>query len=610
MKILGISAFYHDSAACLLVDGVIVAAAQEERFTRKRHDKSFPKNSIEYCMRAGGLVPLDLDFIVFYEKPFVKFERILETYLAYAPYGFRSFITSFPSWIKEKLFQKKAIESYLAPIFGGVLPKGKLLFSDHHLSHAASAFYPSPFEDAVILTMDGVGEWATTSVGVGSGNNITMEYQLNFPHSLGLLYSAFTYYLGFKVDSGEYKVMGLAPYGNPTYTDIIKNNLVSIRDDGTFALNMEYFNYCAGLTMTSDKFHQLFGGPPRLPESNLNQRDMDLAASIQVVTEEVIMKLAKGISQKFPNIKNLCMAGGVALNCVANGKLLREKIFENIWVQPASGDAGGAIGAAYCIYHLMYERPRLITNKSDGMSGAFLGPEYTDEQIKSALENEGANFTFHQEDELIEITALSLDAGKSIGWFQGRMEFGPRALGARSILADSRNPLMQKKLNMQIKFRESFRPFAPSILREDLSEWFEMDVDSPYMSYVAQVHESKLMFPLFNKAKTLGGSDKAISPIPAATHIDYSARVQTVSKEANYRFHMLLKKFKALTGCPILVNTSFNVRGEPIVCSPEDAFRCFMGTDIQMLIIGSFVLYKDQQDPRLAKRYDELYELD
>jgi carbamoyltransferase len=609
VKILGISAFYHDSATCLLVDGVLVAAAQEERFTRKRHDKSFPIKSIDFCIRAGKLHPSEIDFIVFYEKPFIKFERILETYLAFAPYGFQSFLTSFPSWIKEKLFQKKLIQDYLAPIFGEAFIKQKLLFSDHHLSHAASAFYPSPFKDAAILTMDGVGEWATTSVSIGSGNALSIHRQLNFPHSLGLLYSAFTYYLGFKVDSGEYKVMGLAPYGRPIYSDLIKSNLIRIQDDGSFMLDMDYFNYCTGLTMTSDKFNQLFGGPPRLPESSLSQRDMDLAASIQAVTEEVVIKLAKGISQNYPQINNLCLAGGVALNCVANGKLLREKIFKNIWVQPASGDAGGAIGAAFSAYHLMHDHPRVLMDQFDGMNGAFLGPEYTDAEIKAKLEKMGANFSYHEEDELINIAAQYLDSGGSIGWFQGRMEFGPRALGARSIIADPRNPLMQKELNLQIKFRESFRPFAPSVIREDLVEWFHMDIDSPYMTFIAQLQESKLDFSV-QISDYSPPALQARSMIPAVTHIDNSARVQTVHKETNLRFYRLLKKFKELTSCPVLVNTSFNVRGEPIVCSPEDAFRCFMGTNIKMLIIGSFVLYKGLQNPSLVQRYDGLYELD
>ena len=593
-------------------DSEIVAAAQEERFTRKKYDSCFPKNSITYCLQESKISPKQLDYIVFYDKPFLKFERILETYLAFAPKGFQSFAASLPVWIKDKLFQKSLITNALHEIWGKEIDlSGRLLFSEHHLSHAASAFFPSPFKEAAVLTMDGVGEWTTTSFAVGSGNKLTVQKEIHFPHSLGLLYSAFTYYTGFKVNSGEYKVMGLAPYGVPKYARLIKDNLIDIKKDGSFSLDMSYFNYCTGLTMTNRKFDRLFGGPPRKPESMLTQREMDLAASIQIVVEEIIIKLAKGIAN-ISGQKNLCLAGGVALNCVANGKLLRENIFDDIWIQPASGDAGGALGAVLGVYHIMLNQPRKISNTLDSMKGSYLGPQYSQENIKERLTQCGAVFTTHKNDEVIQLAAQALADGKAIGWHSGRMEFGPRALGGRSILADPRSPSMQKILNLKVKYRESFRPFAPSVLREDVQQWFEMNRDSPYMLLVADVAKSERK-PMTDEINALFGIDKLNVPrssIPAVTHVNYSARVHTVHKETNPGYHELIKRFKELTGCPVLVNTSFNVRGEPIVCSPEDAFRCFMGTELDLLVVGNSLLYKDQQSKSLAVDYKMDYELD
>ncbi|NTU53842.1 MAG: carbamoyltransferase [Chlorobiaceae bacterium] len=612
MLILGVSAWYHDSAACLVKDGVILAAAQEERFTRKKHDDRFPSHAITFCLQAGKIKPSELDSVVFYDKPFIKFERILETYLAFAPRGFSSFSMSLPLWIKDKLFQKSLIVKELEKLFGKKIRwRDKVLFSEHHLSHAASAFFPSPFERAAVLTLDGVGEWTTTSLAVGNGHELKVHKEIHFPHSLGLLYSAFTYYTGFKVNSGEYKVMGLAPYGEPKYVDKIKNHLIDIRDDGSFHLNMEYFDYCTGLTMTNRKFDQLFGGPPRKSESTLTQKEMDLAASVQKVTEEIVVKLARGIARETDE-KNLCMAGGVALNCVANGILLRENIFEKLWIQPAAGDAGGALGAALGAYHIMHGKPRKTTNKLDAMQGSYLGPEYSDAETESALSKTGARFTKVTPEALTEQTAQALANGKAVGWMQGRMEFGPRALGSRSIIADPRSPAMQKQLNLKVKYRESFRPFAPSVLREQVSEWFEMDTDSPYMLLVTDVVRNK-RYEMTNEQKALFGIDKLNIPrseVPAITHVDYSARVQTVHAETNPRYHALINRFYELTGCPVIVNTSFNVRGEPIVCTPEDAFRCFMGTGLDVLVVGNFILHKSEQDSKLKENYEEKYDLD
>ena len=613
MYILGFSAYYHDSAACLVRNGEIIAAAQEERFTRKKHDSAFPNHAIDYCLKEAGIVSHQVDYIVFYDKPFLKFERLLETYLAFAPKGLRSFITSMPVWLKDKLFQKRVITDALKDLWGKDIHwEGRLLFSEHHLSHAASAFFPSPFESAAVLTMDGVGEWTTTSLAIGQGNKLEVVKEIHFPHSLGLLYSAMTYYTGFKVNSGEYKVMGLAPYGKPVYVDLIKKHLIDIKEDGSFALDMSYFNYCTGLTMTSKKFDDVFGGPPRQPESELTQREMDLAASVQAVTEEVVTKLAKGIA-KSTGKKNLCLAGGVALNCVANGKILREKIFENIWIQPAAGDAGGAVGAALGAYYIMLNQPRVIDkNFLDGMKGSYLGPEFNQDQIEKELTQCGAMYTSYSSEEVVAKTAQALADGKAIGWMNGRMEFGPRSLGGRSILADPRSLLMQKQLNLKVKYRESFRPFAPSVLREDVSEWFDLDTDSPYMLLVADVSKSKqrTMTP---EEEALFGIKKLNvlrSSIPSVTHVDYSARVQTVHEQSNPHYWRLLHSFKELTGCPILVNTSFNVRGEPIVCSPSDAFRCFMGTELDVLVVGNAFLYKEEQSETLVMDYKNLYELD
>jgi carbamoyltransferase len=612
MFILGISAYYHDSAACLIQGEKIIAAAQEERFTRKKHDQSFPKNAISYCLKEANISPCDISYIVFYDKPFLKFERLLETYLAFAPKGFRSFSTSMPLWIKDKLFQKSMIRKELEGLFS--MPNQlneKLLFSEHHLSHAASAFYPSPFDEAAILTMDGVGEWTTTSLAIGKGNNIDIKKEIHFPHSLGLLYSAFTYYSGFKVNSGEYKLMGLAPYGEPKYESLIKENLISIKKDGSYRLDMSFFGYCTGLTMTNEKFHNLFGGLPRKPETELTQKNMDIAASIQKVTEEVVEKLALNISEETGQ-KNLCLAGGVALNCVANGNLLRKNIFENIWIQPASGDAGGSLGAALSAYHLMLNKPRLKSDGKDRMNGSFLGPRYSNKTAKDQLKRIGAHFNEFSESEIIDRTAEALSNEKAIGWMDGRMEFGPRALGARSILADARSPYMQKNLNLKIKYRESFRPFAPSITREDVGSWFDLNTDSPYMLLVAEVNKKKRL-KIKEDNNENNGLDKLLIPrsvIPAVTHVDFSSRVQTVHKEINPKYHQLLLKFKDLTGCPVLVNTSFNIRGEPIVCSPKDAFKCFMATDLDALVIGNIMLLKEDQNLSLKAKYHLNYDLD
>lgn len=612
MYILGISCYYHDSAACLLKNGEIIGAAQEERFTRVKHDSSFPVNAVQYCLSEAKIKPSQVDYIAFYDKPFLKFERLLETYLAFAPRGLRGFIVSLPAWLKDKLFQKSVIVDAFENMWGKEIDwAARLIFSEHHLSHAASAFFPSPFESAAVLTMDGVGEWTTTSLAIGSGNKLSILKEIQFPHSLGLLYSAVTYYIGFKVNSGEYKVMGLAPYGTPRFADLLKEKIVDIKDDGSFFLDMSYFNYCTGLTMTNDKFDALFGGPPRTPESELTQREMDLAASIQAVTEEIIIKLAKGIA-KSSGQRNLCLAGGVALNCVANGKLLRQGIFEKIWIQPAAGDAGGAVGAAFAAYHMMLNQPRQISSGQDSMKGSYLGPEFSQDEIIQRLKDCGAVFDTYTEEATIELTAQALISGKAVGWMSGRMEFGPRSLGGRSILADPRFPTMQKLLNLKIKYRESFRPFAPSILREDVSDWFEMDVDSPYMLFVAEIARDKRI-AMTKEEQKLFGIDKLNIPrshIPSVTHVDYSARVQTVHAETNLRYHKLITRFKEITGCPVLVNTSFNIRGEPIVCSPEDAFRCFMGTDLDVLVVGNTVLKKPDQNKALIKNYKAEYALD
>tara|TARA_B100001175_G_C19499460_1_gene637228 strand:+ start:680 stop:2515 length:1836 start_codon:yes stop_codon:yes gene_type:complete len=611
MNILGLSAYYHDSSACILIDGEIIAAVQEERFTRIKHDSSFPSKSIQYCIKEAGIDCENIDYVVFYEKPFLKFERLLETYLAFAPRGFKSFTSSLPVWVKEKLFQKSSIINELNMTLGTRDDwKNKLLFSEHHLSHAASAFYPSPFEEAAILTMDGVGEWTTTSLAIGKLNSVEVLKEIHFPHSLGLLYSAFTYYTGFKVNSGEYKVMGLAPYGMPKYVDKIKNNLIDIKEDGSFFLDMSYFDYCTGLTMTNKKFADLFDGPPRDPESELSQKEMDLAASIQVVTEEIVLKLANRIRIE-TGLKNLCLAGGVALNCVANGKLLKSGIFDDVWVQPAAGDAGGALGAALAIHHMMLDNPRKDINQ-DNMRGSYLGPKFSEAETSKVLDRLGAIHNKLSEDGLFKTAAEALASGKAIGWMNGRMEYGPRALGARSIIADSRSPTMQKMLNLKVKYRESFRPFAPSILKEELSNWFELDKESPYMLMVSEVCKDKRLLP-DNEDESLFGIEKLNIPrskIPAVTHIDFSARVQTVDSLTNPRYHKLIKQFFNKTGCPVLVNTSFNVRGEPIVCNPEDAFKCFMGTELDILIIDNIILYKEEQDPALKEQYETKYELD
>jgi carbamoyltransferase len=612
MYILGISAFYHDSAACLLKDGEIIAAAQEERFTRKKHDAGFPSHAIKYCLKEAGIAANEIDNIVFYEKPFVKFERLLETYLAFAPKGFTSFAKAMPVWIKDKLFQKYAIIKELkSKLDESVDWHERLLFSEHHLSHAASAYYPSPFDSAAVLTLDGVGEWTTTSLAIGKGRDLKVLKEIHFPHSLGLLYSAFTYYTGFKVNSGEYKVMGLAPYGEPRYADLIREKLITVADDGSFQLDMSYFDYATGLTMTNKKFDALFGGPPRKSEAELTQREMDLAASVQKVTEDIVLELAKGIAKETGE-RNLCLAGGVALNCVANGVLLREKIFENIWIQPAAGDAGGALGAALSIWYLHHNKERIASKERDAMKGAYLGPEFTDAEIEAELTACGALFKKLSENEMVEEVATALADEKAIGWMQGRMEFGPRALGGRSIIADPRSPVMQKQLNLKVKYRESFRPFAPSVLIEDVAEWFEHASDSPYMLLVADVQKNKRR-SMTTDEEALFGVDKLNVPrssVPAITHVDYSARIQTVHADTNPRYHAVISKFKEKTGCPLVVNTSFNVRGEPIICTPTDAFKCFMGTEMDVLTVGNFVLYKEQQDEALKENYEERYELD
>jgi len=609
--ILGISAFYHDSAATILVDGKIIAAAQEERFTRKKHDASYPFNAIEFVLNFAKIKLSDVDQVIFFEKPFLKFERLLETYVAFAPRGFKSFCMAMPVWLKDKLFQKKMLFNELKRHDNNFNDNKKIYFSDHHLSHAASAFFPSPFEEAVVLTADGVGEWATTTVAIGKGNNLEIKKEIHFPHSLGLLYSAFTYYTGFKVNSGEYKLMGLAPYGDPIYEDKIKNNLIDIKEDGSFHLDQSYFNYATGLTMTNKKFDNLFGQKVRdAKHEKLTQFHMDIAASIQKVTEDVMIKLIKSLKEEF-NISNLCLAGGVALNCVANGKILKEKIFDNIWVQPAAGDAGGSLGAALALWYIEQNNPRTIDHE-DSMQGSFLGPEYLQKEIEKQLDAAGAKYEIFKGDELIDKTASDLSNEEAIGWFQGRMEFGPRALGGRSILGDPRSEKMQKNLNLKVKYRESFRPFAPSILKEDLSEWFDINVDSPYMLMVSNINNDKII-EMTEDQKNLFGIEKLNvkrSEIPAVTHVDYSARIQTVHKETNEKYYKLIKKFKDKTNCPILVNTSFNVRGEPIVNTPLDAFNCFMGTDLDKLVIGNCYLDKNKQNQLLKKDYTKEFELD
>jgi carbamoyltransferase len=612
MYILGISAFYHDSAACLLKDGCIIAAVQEERFTRKKHDAGFPHNSIQYCLSEANISPSDIKNVVFYEKPFVKFERLIETYLAFAPKGFKSFSSSMPVWIKEKLFQKNMLSKELSKVLGDSIDwRKRLLFSEHHLSHAASAFYPSPFENAAVLTLDGVGEWTTTSLAIGKGKELKIVKEIHFPHSLGLLYSAFTYYTGFKVNSGEYKVMGLAPYGEPKYADLIKDKLIVVADDGSFQLDMSYFDYATGLTMTNKKFDTLFGGPPRTSESELTQREMDLAASVQKVTEDIIIQIAKHIAKETGE-KNLCLAGGVALNCVANGALVREKIFDNIWIQPAAGDAGGALGAALSAWYLHHSEERQVSIDCDSMKGAYLGPSFTDSEIEADFMECGAKFQKCDDHVLIEHVASALAEEKAVGWMQGRMEFGPRSLGGRSIIADPRSPKMQKQLNLKVKYRESFRPFAPSVLREHVGEWFNHETDSPYMLLVADVHKDKRL-EISEEDGALFGVEKLNVPrstVPAITHVDYSARIQTVHSETNPRYHGLISNFYQKTGCPLVVNTSFNVRGEPIVCTPMDAFKCFMGTELDVLAVGNYLLYKELQDEALKGKYEEQYELD
>ena len=610
-KILGISSFYHDSAATLIIDGEIIAAAQEERFTRKKHDDSFPANAINYILSHSNLKMSDIDKIVFYEKPFLKFERLLETYVAFAPRGFKSFSKAMPIWLKEKLFQKQLLLENLRKLGDKNLTEKKLFFSEHHLSHAASAFFPSPFDEAIILTADGVGEWATTTVAIGKGSNLKIEKEIHFPHSLGLLYSAFTYYVGFKVNSGEYKLMGLAPYGKPIYKDLIVDNLIHIKEDGSFRLNQDYFNYATGLTMTNNNFDKLFGQKVRKNEKDkITQFHMDIASSIQKVTEDIMIKLVRNLSEVY-KIPNLCLAGGVALNCVANGKILKEKIFKNIWIQPAAGDAGGSLGACLAYWHLELDKDRK-TEKEDSMKGSYLGPEYSQEEIVQVLKKLGANFEVYEDEELSLITAKSLSDGDAIGWFQGRMEFGPRALGGRSILGDPRSESMQKNLNLKVKYRESFRPFAPSVIYEEVKDWFNIDCKSPYMLFVAEIVDNKQK-KISKEQEGLFGIDKLNvkrSEIPAVTHVDYSARVQTVHKETNPKFYNLLSKFKELTGCPVIVNTSFNVRGEPIVNTPNDAFNCFMGTELDKLVIGNCILEKKNQTNLKTSDYTSEFELD
>jgi len=608
--ILGISAFYHDSAAALVIDGEIVAAAQEERFTRKKHDSSYPTNAINYCLKEAKLLLEQVDYIAFYDKPFLKFERLLETYVAFAPKGFESFRMSMPIWLREKLFLKDMLIKEIKKADKG-FDDSRLMFGEHHFSHAASAFYASPFEEAVVLTLDGVGEWATTTVAIGKGHELNIVKEIHFPHSLGLLYSAFTYYTGFRVNSGEYKVMGLAPYGEAKYKDLILDKLIDLKEDGSYRLDQSYFNYASGLTMTNQKFADLFGEPVRRPDTdNLTQFHMDIAASVQAVTEEIVLTMTRSLAKEY-NIPNLCMAGGVALNCVANGKILRDKAFKDIWIQPASGDAGGALGGALAVWHKELNKPRKV-NFNDAMHGSYLGPSYKQSLIEKELSDCKAKFDIVTEGEMIEQTAQALADGKVIGWFQGRMEFGPRSLGSRSILGDPRSEQMQKILNLKIKYRESFRPFAPSVLRENLADWFELDYDSPYMLLVDNVKKEKCI-EMTSEEESLFGIDKLNikrSSIPAVTHVDYSARIQTVHKQTNSKYHALITKFKEKTDCSVVVNTSFNVRGEPIVCTPEDAFRCFMGTELDLLVIGNCVLRKEQQDKTLIEDYKEKYELD
>jgi carbamoyltransferase len=612
MRIVGISAFYHDSAAALIVDGRIVAAAQEERFSRKKHDARFPSNAISYCLEAGRVKLDQVDYVVFYEKPFIKFERLLGTYLAFAPRGFQSFATAIPLWLGGKLFQKRLMGRELQKLSPEFDWKKRLLFTEHHFSHAASAFYASPFQEAAILTVDGVGEWCTASAAIGRGNELTFAKELHFPHSLGLLYSAFTLYTGFKVDSGEYKLMGLAPYGKPDYVDRILDNLIDLKEDGSFQLDLSYFNYCTGFTMINGKFADLFGAPARNPNKDLlTSFHMNIAASIQKVTEEVMLRLARSLAIEH-GLENLCLAGGVALNCVANGKILRGGAFKNIWVQPAAGDAGGAVGAALAAWYHFLGNDRKLDGARDFMEGAYLGPAFTQPDVESRLTKVGAHFTVVSDEDVIEKTAVSLSTGEAVGWMQGRMEFGPRALGNRSILGDPRSPIMQKTLNLRVKYRESFRPFAPAVLREDVSDWFELKADSPYMLLVADVKPERRRC-MTDEEEALFGIDKlnvARSDIPAVTHVDYSARVQTVHADTNPRFHALISRFKAKTGCPMLINTSFNVRSEPIVCTPEDAFRCFMGNDIELLVVGNCMLRKSEQNAALMVNYKDSFEPD
>jgi carbamoyltransferase len=611
VRALGISAFYHDSAAALVEDGRVVAAAQEERFTRKKFDANFPKRALDYCLAEARCSLGDIDYVVFYDKPFIKFERLLETYLTYSPRGFTSFRIALPQWLREKLFQRSLIAGKLKELEPKFDWQNRLLFCEHHLSHAASAFYPSPFERAAVLTLDGVGEWTTTAVAVGEGNNLAIHKEIHFPHSLGLLYSAFTYYTGFKVNSGEYKLMGLAPYGAPRYVQQIRDNLIDLKSDGSFRLNLDYFNYCTGLTMTNERFHALFGAPPRDPETLVTQKEMDLAASIQTVLEDVVLRLTRSLAAE-TGMEYLCLAGGVALNCVANGKVLRDAKFRNIWIQPAAGDAGGALGAALVAYYMHAGKSRSAPNALDGMAGAYLGPDFSQADIEVRLQKAGARFQSLSTATMIETTAQALADGNAVGWFQGRMEFGPRALGNRSIIADPRNTAMQKNLNLKVKYRESFRPFAPSVLRDHVADWFDLDVDSPYMLLVADVaaQHKRSMTAAENALFGIDKLNVVRSSIPAVTHVDYSARVQTVHRETNPLYYDLIDRFNKLTGCPVLVNTSFNVRSEPIVCTPEDAFRCFMGTDIDMLMVGNCMLRKAEQNVALKVNYKDGFEVD
>jgi carbamoyltransferase len=609
-SVLGISAFYHDSAAAIIVDGEIIAAAQEERFTRKKHDASYPKNAINYVLKEAALKLSDVNHVVFYEKPFLKFERLLETYVGFSPSGFKSFSMSMPLWLSEKLFQKKMLFDALKEQDNNFIDINKINFSEHHLSHSASAFFSSPYNEAIILTLDGVGEWATTTVSLGKNNKINILKEIHFPHSLGLLYSAFTYFLGFKVNSGEYKIMGLAPYGEPKFKDVILDKLIDVKEDGSFRLCMDYFNYATGLTMTNNNFAKLFSMERRKPEDKLLQIHMDMAASIQAATEEIVLKITRFLSKEF-KLENLCMAGGVALNCVANGKILKEGLFKNIWIQPASGDAGGSLGAAQAFYYQELDNKRKIL-KTDSMNGSYLGPQFTDDQVEDELKSLGANYKKLTLDQVIKDTAKALSEEKAVGWFQGRMEFGPRSLGNRSIIADPRSEKMQKNLNLKVKYRESFRPFAPAVLFEKVSEWFEINCESPYMLLVAEVKKSKQL-QMTDQQKSLFGIDKLNikrSNIPSVTHVDYSARIQTVHKETNPTFHKLIEEFERITNYPVLVNTSFNVRGEPIVCSATDAFNCFVGTDLDVLVCNNFILYKDSQNKDLLKDYKNKYELD